>query len=93
MAVRPQTKTPHLNIRMKPEVRAKIELAASASGKSVSDFVRDAATREAENTLLDRTRIELNQAHWEKFITVLDAPPTDNSRLRDLMSRKTVWDR
>ena len=93
MAVRPQTKTAHLNIRMKPEVRAKIELAASASGKSVSDFVRDAATREAENTLLDRTKIEVNQADWERFIIALDAPPTDNPRLRNLLSRKAVWDR
>ncbi|MCG8444815.1 MAG: DUF1778 domain-containing protein [Hyphomicrobiales bacterium] len=93
MAARSQTKTSHLNIRMKPEVRAKIELAANASGKSVSDFVRDAATREAENTLLDRTRIELNQADWERFITALDAPPTKHRRLRDLMSRKAVWDR
>ena len=93
MATQSHTKTPHLNIRMKPEVRAKIELAASTSGKSVSDFVRDAATREAENTLLDRTRIELNQADWERFIAALDTPPTDNPRLRDLMSRKAVWDR
>lgn len=93
MAVRPQAKTSRLYIHMKPEVRAKIELAASASGKSVSDFVRDAATREAENTLLDRTKIEFNQADLERFLIALDAPPTDNPRLRDLMSRKAVWDR
>ena len=93
MAVRSQAKTPRLDIHMTPEVRAEIELAASASGKSVSDFVRDAATREAENTLLDRTKIELNQADWERFLIALDAPPTDNPRLRDLMSRKAVWDR
>lgn len=62
-------------IRMKPEVRAKIELAASTSGKSVSDFVRDAAARKAENTLLDRMGIEFNQADWEKFIAALDTPP------------------
>ena len=93
MAVRPQAKTSRLYSHMTPEVRAKIEMAASASGKPVSDFVRDAATREAENTLLDRTKIELNQANWERFLTALDAPPTDNPRLRDLMSRKAVWDR
>lgn len=86
-------KSPPLNIRIKGPQRALIERAAKQADKSISDFVRDAALQEAENTLLDTTRIELDPAAWEQFIAVLDAPPAENPRLRDLMSRKAPWER
>ena len=86
-------RSPALNIRIKAPQRALIERAAQRANKSISDFVRDAAIQEAENTLLDTTRIELDPAAWEQFTTALDAPPTENPRLRDLMSRKAPWER
>jgi uncharacterized protein (DUF1778 family) len=90
----PQTeKSPALNIRIKATQRALIERAARQANKSISDFVRDAAIQEAESTLLDTTRIELDPAAWEEFTTALDAPPADNPRLRDLMTRKAPWER
>ncbi len=85
-------KSPALNIRIKAPQRALIEQAARQSNKSISDFVRDAALQEAESTLLDTTRIELDPAAWEQFTTALDAPPGDNPRLRDLMTRKAPWE-
>ena len=84
---------PPLNIRINGPQRALIERAAKQADKSISDFVRDAALQEAENTLLDTNRIELDPAAWEQFIAVLDAPPAENPRLRDLMSRKAPWER
>jgi len=86
-------KSPPLNIRIKGPQRALIERAAKQADKSISDFVRDAALQEAQNALLDTTRIELDPAAWEQFIAVLDAPPAENPRLRDLMSRKAPWER
>jgi len=86
-------KSPPLNIRIKGQQRALIERAAKQADKSISDFVRDAALQEAQNALLDTTRIELDPTAWEQFIAVLDAPPAENPRLRDLMSRKAPWER
>jgi uncharacterized protein (DUF1778 family) len=86
-------KCPALNIRIKAAQRALIERAARQANKSISDFVRDAAVQEAESTLLDTTRIELDPAAWDRFTTALDAPPADNPRLRDLMTRKAPWER
>ncbi len=86
-------KSPPLNIRIKGPQRALIERAAQQADKSISDFVRGAALQEAENALLDTTRIELDPAAWKQFIAVLDAPPADNPRLRDLLSRKAPWER
>ncbi len=80
-----------LNIRVKPQQRRMIEEAARSSEKTVSDFVRDAALREAKNTLLDETVIRLSEADWDRFVTVLDAPARANPRLHDLMSRKPIW--
>jgi uncharacterized protein (DUF1778 family) len=44
-----------LNIRIQPEVRGLIDLAAELAGKTRTDFVLDAAPRAAEETLHDRT--------------------------------------
>lgn len=86
-------RAPSLNIRIKAPQRALIERAAQHANKSLSDFVRDAAIQEAENALLDTTHIKLDPIAWEQFIAALDAPPVDNPRLRDLMSRKPLWQR
>jgi uncharacterized protein (DUF1778 family) len=85
-------KAPALNIRIKAPQRALIERAARQANKSISDFVRDAAIQEAQSTLLDTTRIELEPLAWEQFTAALDVPPADNPRLRDLMNRKVPWE-
>ncbi len=87
-----QERVAALNIRIKSAQRALIEQAAQASGKTVSDFVREAALREAQNALLDRTAIELDAAGWERFVAALDAPPAPNARLRELLARKPAWE-
>jgi len=85
-------KTPALNIRIKADQRELIERAAKEADQTVSDFVRDAAVREAEHALMDRTEFRVEADPWEKFLAALDAPTKDNPRLRDLMSRRPVWD-
>ena len=86
-------KAPALNIRIKAPQRALIAQAARRANKTISDFVRDAAIHEAESILLDTTRIELDPEAWAELTAALDAPPTDNPRLRDLLSRKAPWER
>jgi len=92
MSTSAETKTPPLNIRIKAEQRNLIEQAAQATDKTVSDFVRDAALQHAQDALLDRTHLLLDEQEWHEFIKALDAPPEKNQRLRDLMSRTPVWD-
>lgn len=80
-----------LNIRIRADQRRLIEQAAKSIDKTVSDFVRDAALGEAKNALLDQTAFYFTDDAWSKFTAALDTPPTENPRLRDLMSRKPVW--
>ena len=49
-----------LNIRIRADQRLLIEQAAQALDKTVSDFVREAALREANQTLLDQVIFQLN---------------------------------
>jgi len=88
-----EEKVPPLNIRIKARQRRLIEEAAKATEKTVSDFVREVAVREAQNTLLDQTAIYFTDAAWQEFTTALDAEPGDNPRLRDLMSRTPTWEK
>lgn len=86
-----QTATP-LNIRIRTEQRSLIEQAAQVVDKTVSDFVREAALREASHALLDQTLFKLDDDAWDKFNQALDTPPAENAKLNDLMSRKPVWE-
>ncbi len=91
MSVKAPEQTPALNIRVKPNQRRLIERAAKELDQSVSEFVRDAAVREAHHTLMDQTTFHVDDQTWEKFTKALDAPTRDNPRLRDLMTRSPAW--
>ena len=80
-----------LNIRIKAYQRTLIEDAAEIADKTVSDFVREAAVREARDTLLDQSSISFTDQAWEEFTAALDAAPQNNPRLRDLVSRQPIW--
>lgn len=86
-----ENKATPLNIRIRAEQRRLIEQAAESLEKTVSDFVRDAALREANHALLDKTVFQLDTQAWDKFNAALDCPPAKNERLQDLLSRKPVW--
>jgi len=81
-----------LNIRIRTDQRSLIEQAALALDKTVSDFVREAALREANNALLDQTVFQLDSEAWDKFNVALDASPSNNPKLKDLLSRKPIWE-
>ena len=34
----------------------------------------------------------LDQSRWNEFTAALDAPPSDNPRLRTLLARKPAWE-
>ncbi len=66
---------------------------AEAAGKDRTQFVLDAATREATTVLLDQRYFQLDTDAFAKFNAALDASPAENPRLRELLSRKAPWER
>ena len=82
-----------LNIRIKPDDRDLIDRAAHARGKTRTDFILDAARREAEEALLDQTVIAVSPEAYADFLARLDAPPQPNDRLRRTLQTPAPWDR
>ena len=82
-----------INLRANRRQRALIDRAAEAVGKNRSDFMLDAACREAAEVFLDRTIFLLDDKSYRRFIAALDKPPADNPRLRRLLASKAPWDR
>lgn len=87
----PRTKV--INLRTDEARRALIDRAAAAVGKDPTEFMLDAATREAESVLLDRRFFQLDDAAFKRFTEILDTPPTANPRLRRLLAKRAPWER
>lgn len=84
--------TTTINLRADKGKRALIDRAAEAVGKNRSEFMLDAACREATAVLLDRTFFRLDERAYKAFTTALDKSPADNPRLRRLLRSKAPWE-
>ncbi|MGA2220128.1 MAG: DUF1778 domain-containing protein [Terracidiphilus sp.] len=82
-----------IRLRVTPSQKALIDRAAEAQGRSRSDFIREAACREAESVLLDRTQFSLSEDAFRRFVAMVDAPPADNPLLARLLKRKSPWEK
>ncbi len=81
----------NINLRVKPHARSLIDRACAVTDKSLTDFVLDAACREAEDVLLDRRLFHLDESAYQAFVRVLDAPTQRRPELKKLLSRKPLW--
>ena len=75
-----------INLRTSQRQRALIDRAAETIGKNRSDFMLEAACREANAVLLDRRLFLLDKKAYKRFSDALDRPPADNPRLRRLLT-------
>lgn len=82
--------TSAVNLRVRNDIRALIDRAAKAQGKTRSDFMIDAARRAAEESLLDQTLVRVDSATYEQFLAVLDQPASGEGFER-LMAAKKPW--
>ncbi len=82
-----------LNLRIKPEERDLIDMAAKVQGKNRTDFILEAARNAAQEILLDRTILSVSPEAYAKFVALLDAPPQPNERLLKTMQTPAPWDR
>jgi len=83
----------NINLRATRKQKALIDRAAEAQGRSRSDFMLDAACREAESVLLDQRYFHLDDEAFQRFTEMLDAPPASNPGLTRLLKTKVPWDK
>ena len=74
------TKTRRLDLRLTEEQDALIRRAAEQDARSISDFILSTVTMEAQRRLAD-------QEDHARFEEILQAPPTDDPKLRKLFDR------
>lgn len=84
----PKARDSRLNLRTNAHQDSLIRRAAEARGKTVSDFVLDSATLEAEQVLADRRWFSLDEESWRAFEAVLDRPAVFKPRLSESLKRK-----
>jgi len=86
------TRSEKLDIRLTPAAKRTLNTAASAVGRSVSEFVLESALARAEETLADRRYFGLDAERWAAFMTALEAPPRDNPALERLLREPSVFE-
>ncbi len=79
-----------VNLRIPVETRSLIDQAAGALNKTRSEFMIEAARKAAEETLLDRTFVQVDADTYAAFLDVLDRPASGKGYER-LMSAPTPW--
>lgn len=82
-----------INIRAKERQRNLIDQAAERLGRSRSDFMLDAACRQAEDVLLDQAFFTVNAGTFETFQFLLEKPLPATDKLRRLLKTKAPWDK
>ena len=88
-----QNRVAPINIRARATQRNLIDKAAAMLNKNRSDFMLEAACREAENILLDQRLFLVDDKARQAFEALIDAPVKDNPALRKLLHDKAPWER
>jgi uncharacterized protein (DUF1778 family) len=79
-----------INIRALPMQRLLIDKAAEVLKKSRSEFMLEAACREAENVLLNQRLFLLDEDAFTEFEAALQAPVSE--KMRKLLATKAPWE-
>lgn len=87
----PSSRSTNINIRMTLDQRDLIDQAAFLCNKTRTDFILEAATRAAQDAILDQVLFPLPVAQFEAFQRVLESQTEKNERLGDLMAHKFRW--
>lgn len=81
-----------INLRIEAGTRRLIDEAASALGKTRTEFMVESARRQALEVLLDQKLFALEPERYASFFRALDAPPAPGPKLRALLRRTPVWE-
>ena len=87
-----ERRTEKLDVRVSRSAKAKLQAAAAASHRSMSDFVMESALARAEETLVERRTFGLDAEAWTTFHTTLDAPVRALPRLQALLDEPGFFD-
>jgi uncharacterized protein (DUF1778 family) len=87
-----ESRSERIDLRLTPSAKQTLQRAASVVNKTLTEFLLDRGLEAAHEALADRRAFLLDEGQWAEFMARLDAPPSDNPRLRALLARKPAWE-
>lgn len=81
-----------VTLRIREDVCALIDAAASIQGHSRADFIIEATRRAAEEAILDQRVIMVSRDSYDHLLAALDRPPVADEKLIKLLRTKAPWD-
>ena len=81
-----------INLRADERTRSLIDQAAETTGKNRSEFMLEAARREATSVLLDQRLFIVDEQTFARFTAALDKSPGPRPRLRRVLGTKAPWE-
>ncbi len=80
-----------MSLRLPESDIAMIDRAAALRGRSRTDFMRDAAVRAAEETIMERALIRMSPDGFEAFVDAISAPGQAVPELVQVLERTSPW--
>ena len=71
-----------MSLRVSPEVKSRIARAAALRHADLTNFVTQAALREADAVIAEAERITFSERDWMRVMELLENPPAPNDKLR-----------
>lgn len=87
-----ERRTEKLDVRVSRSAKAKLQAAAAATHRSMSDFVMESALSRADETLAARRTFGLDAKRWTAFQAALDAPTRALPRMQQLLEEPGFFD-
>jgi len=86
------TKPEQINIRVTDFQRRLLELAAEVQGKNRTEFIVNAAIREAQEVLDNQINIFVDDEKFAAFEYAIDEPVPPTGALKELFASRSPWD-
>lgn len=80
-----------ISVRVSPNERELLQVAAAQARTNISDFVRRKALEAAEIDVLDHRLVTIPAADWEQFESWVRSPAKDVPALRELAATRPAW--
>ncbi len=71
-----------MNLRVRPEVKARLVRAAALRNTDLTNFVTQSALREAEAVIHEAEVIKVSERDFIRILELLENPPKPNAKLK-----------
>lgn len=71
-----------MNLRVRPEVKARLVRAAALRNTDLTNFVTQSALREAEAVIHEAEVIKVSERNYMRILELLENPPKPNAKLK-----------